>query len=88
MRGLLIGIGIVVAVWLAAVLALVAMGRRSQARELATLIPNLLMLFRGLLRDPRVPRSAKLWLSRSSGSRRRSTSCRSSSRSPGPWTMR
>jgi uncharacterized membrane protein YkvA (DUF1232 family) len=61
-RGLLIGIGIAVAVWLVAVIALVALGRRSQARELARLIPNLLMLFRGLLRDPRVPRSAKLWL--------------------------
>jgi uncharacterized membrane protein YkvA (DUF1232 family) len=38
------------------------MGRRAQARELAALVPNLLLLFRGLLRDPRVPRSAKLWL--------------------------
>jgi uncharacterized membrane protein YkvA (DUF1232 family) len=47
---------------LIAVLVLIALGRRSQARELATLIPNLLALFRGLLRDPRVPRSAKLWL--------------------------
>jgi len=41
---------------------LIALGRRSQAREFATVIPNLLLLFRGLLRDPRVPRSAKLWL--------------------------
>ena len=62
MRGLLIGIGIALAFWLAAVIALVAFGRRSQARELAKLIPNLLMLFRGLLRDPRVPRSGKLWV--------------------------
>lgn len=62
MRGLLIGIGIALAIWLAAVIALVAFGRRSQARELAKLIPNLLMLFRGLLRDPRVPRSGKLWV--------------------------
>jgi uncharacterized membrane protein YkvA (DUF1232 family) len=61
-RGLLIGIGIAAAFWLVAVIALIALGRRSQARELATLLPNLLMLFRGLLRDPRVPRSAKLWL--------------------------
>jgi uncharacterized membrane protein YkvA (DUF1232 family) len=61
-RGLLIGVGAAVAVWLVAVLALMALGRRSQARELATLIPNLLVLFRGLLRDRRVPRSAKLWL--------------------------
>jgi uncharacterized membrane protein YkvA (DUF1232 family) len=62
MRGLLIGIGIALAIWLAAVIALVAFGRRSQAREVAKLIPNLLMLFRGLLRDPRVPRSGKLWV--------------------------
>lgn len=62
MRGLLVGIGIALAVWGAAVLALVAAGRRSQARELATLVPNLLVLFRGLLGDPRVPRSAKVWL--------------------------
>ena len=62
MRGLLIGIGVAVAVWAVAIIALVALSRRSQARELATLIPNLLVLFRGLLRDPRVPRGAKLWL--------------------------
>jgi uncharacterized membrane protein YkvA (DUF1232 family) len=62
MRGLLIGIAIAVAIWAIAVLVLVVLGRRSQARELATLLPNLLILFRGLLGDPRVPRSAKLWL--------------------------
>jgi hypothetical protein len=62
MRGVLIGIGLAVAIWAVAVIALIALGRRSQARELATLIPNLLVLFRGLLRDPRVPRSAKLWV--------------------------
>jgi len=62
MRGVLIGIGLAIAIWAVAVIVLIAVGRRSQARELATLIPNLLVLFRGLLRDPRVPRSAKLWL--------------------------
>ena len=62
MRGVPIGVGIAVAIWAVAVIVLIALGRRSQARELATLIPNLLVLFRGLLRDPRVPRSAKLWL--------------------------
>jgi uncharacterized membrane protein YkvA (DUF1232 family) len=61
-RALLIGIGIAVALWSLAVVVLIALGRRTQARELATLIPNLLVLFRGLLRDPRVPRGAKLWL--------------------------
>lgn len=62
MAAVLIGIGIAVAIWLVAVIVLVASGRRSQARELAKLIPDLLMLFPGLLRDPRVPRSGKLWL--------------------------
>ena len=62
MRGVLIGIGLAIAIWAVAVIVLIALGRRSQARELATVIPNLLTLFRGLLRDPRVPRGAKLWL--------------------------
>ena len=62
MRGLLIGIGIAVALWALVVLALIASGRRSRARELAALVPNLLLLFRGLLTDRRVPRGAKFWL--------------------------
>ncbi|MGH2635076.1 MAG: YkvA family protein [Actinomycetota bacterium] len=62
MRALLIGLAIAAGVWLVAILVLVAVGRRSRARELATLLPNLLFLFRGLLRDPRVPRGAKLWV--------------------------
>jgi uncharacterized membrane protein YkvA (DUF1232 family) len=62
MRGVLIGIGVAIALWAIAVVALVALGRRTQARELVTLVPNLLTLFHGLLRDPRVPRGAKLWL--------------------------
>jgi len=61
-RGLLIAAVIAVGVWILAIFALLAFGRRSKARELAALIPNLLVLFRGLLRDPRVPRSSKLWL--------------------------
>jgi uncharacterized membrane protein YkvA (DUF1232 family) len=62
LRGLLIALGVVIAVWLLAILVLVVLGRRSQARELAALIPNLVVLFRGLLGDPRVPRSSKRWL--------------------------
>ncbi|MDP9299872.1 MAG: DUF1232 domain-containing protein [Actinomycetota bacterium] len=62
MSGLLIGIGVAIAIWSIAIVVLIALGRRSQARELATVIPNLVVLFRGLLRDPRVPRSAKLWV--------------------------
>jgi uncharacterized membrane protein YkvA (DUF1232 family) len=55
-------VGTAVVIWAVAVIVRIALGRRSQARELATRIPNLLMLFSGLLGDPRVPRSAKLWL--------------------------
>lgn len=62
MRGILFGIGFVVAIWTVAVLVLMALGRRTQARELVTLIPNLVVLFTGLLRDPTVPRTAKLWI--------------------------
>jgi uncharacterized membrane protein YkvA (DUF1232 family) len=61
-RGLLIALAIGVAVWLLALLILVILGRKQQARELAAAIPNLLVLFRGLLRDRRVPRGSKIWL--------------------------
>ena len=50
------------AVWALAVVLLLALGRRTQARELATLIPNLVLLFKGLLQDPRVSRRNKAWL--------------------------
>lgn len=62
MRGLLIALAWAVAVWAVAIGLLFAFGRRSQARELVTLIPNLVILFKGLLRDPRVSRSSKFWL--------------------------
>ncbi|HET7928301.1 MAG TPA: DUF1232 domain-containing protein [Actinomycetota bacterium] len=61
-RGLLIALAVGIALWLLAILILVIVGRKQQARELATAIPNLLVLFRGLLRDPRVPRGSKIWL--------------------------
>jgi uncharacterized membrane protein YkvA (DUF1232 family) len=61
-RGLLIALAVMLGVWLLAILALVIVGQRSAARELAALIPNLLRLFRGLVRDPRVSRSSKVWL--------------------------
>jgi len=62
MRGLLIVLISVAAVWVVGIAVLFALGRRAQARELAGLIPNLVVLFRGLLKDPRVPRSSKAWL--------------------------
>jgi uncharacterized membrane protein YkvA (DUF1232 family) len=61
-RTLLIALAVAVAVWLLAIAALYLAGRRSAARELATLLPNLILLFKGLLGDPAVPRSSKVLL--------------------------
>ncbi|MDP9296087.1 MAG: DUF1232 domain-containing protein [Actinomycetota bacterium] len=62
MRALLIGLGIVAVLYVVAVVALVIAGRKTAAREIALLLPNLLMLFKGLIRDPRVPRGSKVLL--------------------------
>lgn len=53
-----------VALYATAVLALAALGRRTDARALAGFIPDCVVLTRRLLRDPRVPRRTKLalWL--------------------------
>jgi len=59
---LLIGLAIAVGVWLVAVAALFLFGRVGAARELLGLVPNLLLLFKDLVRDERVPRGAKVWL--------------------------
>ena len=58
----LLALGIAVAAYAAAVLALVALGRRSDARALAGFIPDCLVLVQRLMRDPRVPRRRKLAL--------------------------
>lgn len=62
MRVLLISLVAVAVVWALGIALLFALGRRSQARELATLIPNLVVLFKGLLQDARVSRRTKGWL--------------------------
>ena len=59
LRGLLIAAAVVIAIWALVIGILYITGRKTQARELAGLLPNLLLLFKGLLRDPRVPRSSK-----------------------------
>jgi len=59
MPGWLVAVLWLVGVWIVMIVALVLAGRGSAARELATLLPNLVVLFRGLLRDPRVPRGSK-----------------------------
>jgi uncharacterized membrane protein YkvA (DUF1232 family) len=58
----LLALGIAVAVYAAAVIALVALGRRSDARALAGFIPDCVVLVQRLVRDPRVPRRRKLAL--------------------------
>lgn len=62
MRGFLIGLALAAGQWVLLVAALFLAGRRSTARELVGLLPNLLVLFRELIRDWRVPRSTKLLL--------------------------
>jgi uncharacterized membrane protein YkvA (DUF1232 family) len=62
-RTLLIALGIAAGVWAVSIVVLLVIGRRTVSRQLATLLPNLLRLFRALLRDPRVPTGSKalLW---------------------------
>ena len=60
MRGILIAIVIVVAVWVAAIAALWFFGRKFAARQLTRAIPDLAALTRGLIGDPRVPLGSKL----------------------------
>jgi uncharacterized membrane protein YkvA (DUF1232 family) len=50
------------ALYAAFVLALLALGRREQARALAGFVPDCAILCRRLLRDPRVPRARRLAL--------------------------
>src|SRR5437870_1045395 len=56
----LVGLGLTLAIYALFIAALLVVGRRTDARALATFIPDCLVLFRGLLRDPRVPTSRKL----------------------------
>ncbi len=62
MRALLIGVATVAIVYVVAIGALLLAGRRTAARQMATLLPNLLTLFKGLMRDPRVTRRSKALL--------------------------
>jgi uncharacterized membrane protein YkvA (DUF1232 family) len=59
---LLTALAITVAVYVLAVAVLFAIGRRTAAKEIALLLPNLVVLFKGLARDPRVPRGSKALL--------------------------
>ncbi len=62
MRTLLIALAAAACVYVVTIAALFLAGRRTAAGEVATLLPNLLMLFKGLVRDPRVPRGSKMLL--------------------------
>jgi len=56
---LVFAIAILALLWAVLVVALVVSGRQGTAREVAAFLPNLVLLFRGLATDPRVPRRAK-----------------------------
>ena len=60
----LLALVVLLAIYAGAVLALILAGRGVAARELARLLPNLILLFKDLLKDPRVPRGPKvvLWI--------------------------
>jgi uncharacterized membrane protein YkvA (DUF1232 family) len=58
----LICLAVLLALYAIIVLALLALGRRSEARAIAGFIPDCLVLFRRLLADDRVPRSRKIAL--------------------------
>ena len=58
----LTGVAVALVVYAGFVLWLLAVGRRDDARALATLIPDCIVLVTRLTRDPRVPRRRKLLL--------------------------
>lgn len=58
----LAGLAISLVIYAAFVLWLIAVGRREDARSLATFIPDCIVLVTRLTRDPRVPRRRKLLL--------------------------
>jgi uncharacterized membrane protein YkvA (DUF1232 family) len=57
---LLYSAGAILAAYLLVVLAFVVAGRRTDARALAGFVPDCVILFSRLLRDPRVPRRSKI----------------------------
>ena len=57
---LLLGLGVTLVVYAALLVGMVLVGRRRDARAVASFLPDCLFLLRGLLRDPRVPTRRKL----------------------------
>ena len=62
MSRLLVAVGVVLLLWLAAVGGLALAGRRDAARALAGFVPGCVILCRRLVGDPRVSRGDKLLL--------------------------
>jgi uncharacterized membrane protein YkvA (DUF1232 family) len=58
----LVGLGLTLVLYALFIGVLLVAGRHTDARALATFIPDCLVLFRGLVRDPHVPKSRKLLL--------------------------
>ena len=61
-QALALALALAAAIYALGILALVLLGRHSQAVALARFIPDCLVLLRRLLGDPRVPRRGKLVL--------------------------
>lgn len=59
---LAVGIGATIGLWLVLILVLLGLGRHRDARDVARFVPDCAVLFKRLLRDPRVPRRAKVAL--------------------------
>ena len=59
---LLVSLGVLLAVYAAFIIALILVGRRSDARALASFIPDCIVLVTRLARDPRIPRRRKMLL--------------------------
>jgi uncharacterized membrane protein YkvA (DUF1232 family) len=59
-RGSLIALGVVAAIWVVAIAALWFFGRKLAAKQLARAIPDVAALCRRLVRDPRVPLGSKV----------------------------
>jgi uncharacterized membrane protein YkvA (DUF1232 family) len=53
---------VIAAIYVGLVVALIVAGRTLAAKELALLVPNLVLLFKDLFRDPAIPRGPKVAL--------------------------
>jgi uncharacterized membrane protein YkvA (DUF1232 family) len=62
MRDVLFAVAVVLLLWAVVLGVLLVFGRKVAAARLVTLVPNLVVLFRGLVGDDRVPLGSKLLL--------------------------